>query len=516
MIASLRGLLVAGVLALVLAVALVVDVAHTTAPVSHALAPGFDPDRIGALRWPDMQVQNVDGRWLVCSGDAPMCMGWTADPAALDAIRAALRGATWHRRAPASAAGKVTRTLVVGLGGTSLSFGLGAPVEGTDQRWLVERGDALLVDGWVARTLFPDLGTLIDRDVFPGVVGASEIDIGGVVITEGCRVAGMWVDPARCDQVEQALAAVKVDTILPHAAAVDAGGETVRYRTRAGGKHGAAKGRDAACTGSRIAIIGDAGSACVDAAAWQAAFTAAKPLAGPPEAIVDRRPLPIAPAKLDLPGGAHLDVTAMQLDGKDADRDQVAQLLAALAAPAEVVPLRFDKPTATFVATDRAGTTVKLDVFGDIVARRGESVALRPSREALATITRPASALLDPTRWVEDPLAVTELAIDGTTYKRGGVVGEWTSQPAGTVDPVALEALATALSHVRAPAITTVGPMVHRVVVQLAPPVGTPQTHVLEVDAHCAARLDGAAVQLDPGICAALEKIRNRTGAGAH
>jgi hypothetical protein len=509
-IASLRGLVALAAAALVLAVVLVIDLVHAPAPVNHALVPGFDAERVASLRWPDVQVRRSGEAWSVCTDPAPSCQGWAADAGAVDSVVSALRGARWHRRAGSSAAGSVTRTLAV----DKLEIGLGAAVEGTDQRWLVIHKAALLVDGWVARALFPDKGALIDRDVLPGIVGASRIEIGKVTIEAPCRVGGLWVDPARCDAVEQALAAVKVDTILPSAPPTDPGALTVRFRTRSGAEHAATEARTP-CSSTRVALVTGSGSACVDAATWHAAFVAAAPLSGPPAAIIDRRPLPIVPVKLALPGGT-LDVTAMRLDDKDADRDQVTALVAALSAPAEVAPLPAGKPSATFVATDKAGTSVTLDLVGEVLVRRGEPVALRPSREVLATITRPASALYDPTKWVEDPLVVAELVIDGVTYRRGAVVGEWTREPAGSVDPVAIEALATALSRVRAPQASAVGPIAHHVTVKLAPPVGAAATHALEIDSRCAARLDGAPVQLDPGICAALAKIRNRSAAAPH
>jgi hypothetical protein len=519
-IASLRGLVVLAAVALVLAVVLVVDVVHTLAPVDRALVPGFSADRVMYLQWREVQVRRDGTGWMLCkdaaTGDLSVmaCRGWRAEPGAVDALLSALRGARWHRRGEGNVAGAIGRKLVVGLGGPTIDIGLASPVEGTDQRWLVVNKASLLVDGWVARALFPDTEALIDRDVLPGVDAASRIEIGHMHLAIPCRLSGLWVEPVRCDAVVQALAALKVATIVAQPVAPDFE-HTVAITTRGGREHHAAVSHDAVCSTGQIAIVADAGTACVSDAAWEAAFAAADAFVGPPQAIVDRRPLPIAPTKVTTPGGT-LDLTAMRLDDKDADRDAVTALVAALSAPAEVAPLPAGKPTATFVATDRGGTSVTIDVTGDVLVRRGEPVALKPSHEALATITRPASALLDPTRWVEDPLVVSELVVDGATYRRGAVVGEWTREPAGTVDPVTIEALATALAHVRAPASPSVGQVSHHVIVKLAPPVGTPATHTLDIGAHCAARLDGQPVQLDPGICAALEKIRNRSSAAPH
>lgn len=520
MIASLRGLLALAAVAVVLAVALVVDTLHTPVRVDRALVPGFDAERVMYLKWPDVQVRRDGPGWKMCTDAAAgdlsvmMCQGWRADSGAVDAVLAALRGARWQRRGDAHVAGASARNLVVGLGGPTIAIDLAAPVEGTDQRWLVVNGAGVLVDGWVARALFPEPRALFDHDVLPGVDAVSRIDIRHTHLALPCRLPALWVDPARCEAVVQALAALKVVEIVPKPVMPDLE-DAVSIQTRGGREHHAAASKDPACGSAGIAIATDAGSACVSAALWMRVFTTAEPLAGPPQPIIDRRPLPITPVKLAIPGGT-LDLPAMRLDDKDADRDAVTALVAALSAPAEVAPLPAAKPTATLVATDRAGTTVTLDLTGDVLVRRGEPVALRPSREALATITRPASALLDPTRWVEDPLAVAALVIDGVTYKRGAVVGEWTREPAGTVDAVAIEALATALSHVRAPAAPAVGQLSHHVEVELAPPVGAASRHALDIDARCAARLDGQPVQLDPGTCAALEKIRNRSPMGSH
>src|SRR6187455_3799562 len=99
----------------------------------------------------------VDQQWAVCAERLPGCQGWTADSAAVDSVISALRGAHWHRRAHASVAGAVTRTLDL----DGVAIGLGATVEGSDQRWLVVNKVAVLVDGWVARALFPGKDALI-------------------------------------------------------------------------------------------------------------------------------------------------------------------------------------------------------------------------------------------------------------------------------------------------------------------------------------------------------------------
>jgi hypothetical protein len=513
-IASRLGLVAFAVVALGLAVVLGIDIVHAPARVDRALVPGFDAERVMYMRWPDAQVRRDVSGWLYCNDTAAgersamTCHGWRADAGAVDAALAALRGARWHRRGDARSGGAVATRLVAGLDGATITIGLAAPVEGADQRWLVVGTNALLVDGWVARALFPGRDALIDRDVLPGVENASRIDIGHVHLAIPCRVGEVWVEVARCDAVVQALAGLKVEAIASRAVTPDLTA-AISVITRAGREHHVALGHDPACGAGRVAIAGNDGDACVSETAWKAAFAAAEPLAGPPDAIVDRRPLPITPVKLVL-GNSTLDLVTMRLDGKETDRDAVTALVAALSAPAEeVTRVPAGALTATLTATDRAGISVTLEVVGNVVARSGEPVALRPSREALATMARPAAALLDPTRWVEDPLAVAELVVDGVTYRRGAVVGEWTREPRGQVKAAAVDAAALALSHLRAPAVDgKVGPAVHHVSVKLVPPVGMPQTHQLDVDRHCAANLDGMPVQLEPATCAAIGAIR--------
>jgi hypothetical protein len=114
---------------------------------------------------------------------------------------------------------------------------------------------------------------------------------------------------------------------------------------------------------------------------------------------------------------------------------------------------------------------------------------------------------LDPTRWSEDRFAVTEITVDGVTYARGAVVGEWTRTPAGAVAPDKLEALAAALATVRAPLATETEKPRHEVTVKLAPPVGEPTTHVLEVGTGCLGTVDGQRVRFEPALCAAIRAV---------
>ena len=101
-------------------------------------------------------------------------------------------------------------------------------------------------------------------------------------------------------------------------------------------------------------------------------------------------------------------------------------------------------------------------------------------------------------------------------YDRGAVLGEWSRTPAGPVakpfgraQVPAVEALATAVAQVRAPAAALppgFRPQ-HRITVTFAPPVGEPSEHVLELGppraTGCMARIDGAGATAPLVLCTA-------------
>ncbi|HEY1556385.1 MAG TPA: hypothetical protein VGF94_16235 [Kofleriaceae bacterium] len=488
MIASRAGLAVLAAIAVALAVAIAVA-PGAPPPVDHALVPGFDARFVLELRWTRGGTLET---WLARSRD-----GWIgvdpkgrADDATVSAALAALRGARWHREAPASVAGTPRAALTVNEGGVKLA--IGDAIEGVDQSWLVTRGEAFLVDGWVARALDPGRLALYDRFPFAGAARARSIRIGEVELASG-RAGQVLVDAARVRALVDALARLEYTGAPADSHAQPA------MSIALDGERAVAIGR---CAHAGVYVRAPIGDGCVPLDGWHEVFAEAEALRGPPAGIVERRPLPVAPVHVTLPGGGALDLVARpRLDGRDADPDRTAELLAALAQPAEAaVAVPAAKAAATLVAD---GTT--LDLYaGNLVARRGEPVALRVAPAAWAVLARPALAYADPQRWAEDATAITSIAIDGKTYRRGEVVGEWP----GARDPAVLEALAGALAVVRAPAGPPPAAIEHRLEVAFAPPAGAPSTHRLELGRAspqgCAATADGKPVALPPALCLAV------------
>jgi hypothetical protein len=165
------------------------------------------------------------------------------------------------------------------------------------------------------------------------------------------------------------------------------------------------------------------------------------------------------------------------------------------------------KPAATITAVDRAGTEVVLELFERAIARRGEAIAIEIAADAWKIITRPSTALRDPIRWREDATNLSAITLDNVTYKRGAVLGEWTREPAGKLDPMLVDALVETLATVRAPAGSAPKAIAHRLRVTITPPAGAPITHAIELAAPthdgCAARLDGKPVLLPLPLCTA-------------
>jgi hypothetical protein len=364
--------------------------------------------------------------------------------------------------------------------------------------WILRDDKALLVDGWVARALVPEPLALHVRAPLAAAPRANELRSDDVRIAGRPRRArGALVDAELAHAIERAMAELQLVALGPQTgpapeSAAGADAQTVRVV--------------GACGDHRLAVRSEVtGEGCVERAAWEAIAAAAAPLRGPPDAWIERRPLPSLPQQLVLADGGRLDLAKRpQLDGKDADPDRVAELAAALATRAEPAPLPAGKPTGSLTAGD-----VALDLYEHVLARRGEPIALRPTAEAWAAITRPSSSYRDPTRWLEEPTTISSITIDGVTYKRGAVLGEWP----GAADPTLVEALATAIATVRAPAAAP-APYEHHIDFIVTPPAGAPVSHHLDVGRltpqGCAGRADGQPVTLPLAICTAVGALRGR------
>jgi hypothetical protein len=491
MIASRAGLVVLAALAVVLAV--FATCGHRAAAVDHTVFPGFDAAKVRELTWarpgqPPVAAEGIPGDWKVAQPPG------RADAATISDFFAAMRGARWHREADPSMAGPARVHVALG-GDTAYEFDLGNQVEGTDQVWLVTVGKALLVDGWVARALAPDVLALRERHPLGDAASSERVMVDGLVLAgHPRRLDRLWLEPSVVHDLEDAMTQLELVALEPSSNVV---AQPDRMHAATTDLDVTAAG---ACTGDRVFVHATIGDGCVERTRWRAIAERAAPLLGPPEKIVDRHPLPIDATKLVLPGGATIDRTRRpQLDGKDADPDRVAELVAALRAPAEVAPLPAGAPAGSIVAGE-----MTIDLYDHVLARRGEPVALRPTPEAWKVIARPASAYRDPTRWREEPTTISALTIDGTTYARGAVIGEWKDAK----DASLLEALATAVATVVAAEGPAPARVEHRVDVQVTPPVGSPVTHHLEVgpigQGGCAGRADGQAVVLTLELCTAV------------
>jgi hypothetical protein len=522
MIATWRGLAIAAAIAVVLAVIVAIDAAlGEPGAVDRALIAGFDPARVTELIWeragqPAIRAMRTGERWeLRAPGAIP------ADAGAIGDVLATLRGARWHRR---GAAAPPHATLTVVAGGERHVLGIAAPIAGTEQSWIVADGRGTIVDSWVVRALDRDRLSLQIRQPLAEVAAARSIAItgapvGGDLLLEGVprrlvRPTALWLAPEAAHALDRALRDLTIVRIPDVPVAGPAAGPALSIA--ATGEHGSVTvAIGAGCPGApdRIAVTGTDGDGCVERAAVEAVTAAVAALHQPPAAIADRRPVPFEPAHLVLPDGAALDTSPPRVGDATADATRVAELLAALAAPAEVVPLPAAPPTAHLSVTDRAGAALTLDLFGDrVVARHGEPIALRPAPGAWALLVRPSRELRELTLWVEEPTTVTALVIDGIRYQRGQVIGAWTRQPAGPADAAALERMAARLAAPHALGFADGAfAVAHRVAIEVTPPVGAPSRHALELGAPraagCPVRAGGDVVLLPAAVCTAVAAL---------
>jgi hypothetical protein len=496
MIATTRGLAVLAAIAVAL---LVLSFARSrpSGPIDRSVLPGFDAAKAGQLEF----TRNGHTVTIVRDGDQ---WRWSsppgvADPATIDAVVTALRGGHWHRRARIEQAGP--RRAAVTVDGTTLSIHNELP--GTGQTWIVRGDDALLVDSWIASALMPEPLMLRTRhplacaSTVTAALPNSKVRIAAGRLIEPRE---LWLDERWLQLLADACSRVEL-------VAFDG------KRDSRVGVHVAARGavrEVGSCGRDRVLVDTDSGEGCIEAAALRAVADVLR------DPQPDPRPLPIDPAKLTLQDGSILDVTAKRLAaldaGKrvadvDADPERVRELISALMTRGTVKPRPSARPTATITAVDRAGTEVVLEVFDRAIARHGEPVAIEIAADAWKIITRPSAALKDPVRWREDAANLTALTLDNITYKRGAVLGEWTREPAGKLDPTLVDALVESLATLRAPTAPPPAAVAHRLRITITPPAGAPITHAIELAAPthdgCAARVDNAPVLLPLPLCTA-------------
>ncbi len=514
MIASLRGLAILAAIAVILAVVARAG-APATVTLDHTLVGSFDLSRVTSIRFrhegqPDVQIaRKPDGRTWENADHTPV------DPATIDALFTALRGARWQRQEVARVAWPYRGDLRLESDRGALVLAQGRTLDETGQTWIhIGASDrVLLVDSWVAHALFPAPLELRIRHPFAGAAAATKITSKPIELVGTRLIAprGLWVDPSVVGQLTSALAALELVAVpaeVPPAAVRELSYDGPQANTLA---------LVGSCPDHQVLLRATTGPGCYDDAAWHAVDLVLTALDAASDELSDRRPLPIAPASLTFGTGPTLMLgSPPRLGDTDADPSRIAELLTALTTAGELVPRPPGAPTSSLTARDAAGTEVILDVFAPakLVARRGEAIAIRPRPESWAILMRPASALRDPIRWREDATTIRSITVGQATYTRGAVLGEWTRTPAGSAAPdgALVDALASALATVRAPdAPDDRQPTPLAVEVTFAPPAGTPTTHELRLGAPtaggCAAVIDGVRVRAEPALCIAAHAL---------
>ncbi|MBA3454964.1 MAG: hypothetical protein H0T42_17880, partial [Deltaproteobacteria bacterium] len=512
-------------------VLLVLDLRGGPPTTDRSLARGLDMGTVTALRWvrpgaPELQLVREGERWLWVTPVEAF-----ADRSAVDNVLATLRAARWHRREPASAAGPTHAVLTISTasptsGGKPPEYAdlprrtlaIGAPLPGTEQAWIVDGDQALLVDAWVARALDPDPVTLMIRRPLDAVAQAAWIEItddAGVLRLEGSprRLAKPYVAlirPELVAQLHDALAALEI-------VALPAGGEPPPVAPQRIATPAGTIAIGGACGGSRILLSSPGATGCVNAEAYPPVLEALRRLRGSGRDVIDPRPAPLDAASITLGDGAVLDVTKLRIGEHAADPVRVTELLAVLAAPAQLADVVEQKPsprtakvTATLAITDRNGATIALELLpGMVVRRSGEELGMIATPGAVAVLERTGRAYRDLTPWIEDALAVRAIRIDDKPdFVRGAVVGEWTSAE----HSAALETLANQLAAPRpiAPGPPTFA-TVHRVVIVISPPAGQVVERALEVGrktaAGCPVRAASLSLLLSAAVCDAITQI---------
>lgn len=519
MIASRLGLAIASAIAVVLALIVVLAPGRDDRPIDRALLPGIAVDDITELAWTSPSAPRTTIR-----RDPTSPTGWswvdppgTADARTIGDVLAAVRGARWHRRVPvADAGGPWTTVLAItrgeGRGKERVEIAIGGSRSDAEQAWIAIGPHAYLVDAWVARALAPDRLELrirrpladataaIERWTYASSDPPREVSIDGVP-RRLVSPAPLVLAPEVVAALERAQDELEVTRLPSGPVAAERGLRITMlpsktYVVEAG-----------PCPGdpTKIAIDGTHGLGCVDRPAWDALEIAVDALARPPAEIVERRPVPFEPVTIVLADGTTLDLAKRpRIGDRDADPTRVAELLAVLAAPARPVPSDA-RVTGQITVTGRHGASIVLELLaGGLLRRRGEPVALEAGAGAWAILTRPASALRDPTLWTEEPTTIRSITIDGTTFTRGAVLGEWTRTGPGRDAPEAVDTLARALAAPRGQSGPPTRPR-HTITVEVAPPGRAPQTHTLQIGGRvatgCAAIVEDKPVVIAAEIC---------------
>lgn len=514
MIASRRGLAVLLALAVALGVMLVRELGRERLPPEdRALVPGLDPSFITAMTWdrsplPAVTVIGRGTEWSWASG----AMTAHADPHTVRDVLAALRGGRWQRTAKVAAAGKLRAQLTVTVGTNRRVIGIGEALPGTEQTWLAVGERALLVDSWLARALDPDPLALLDRKPIPETPHPQSITF--YAGPEAVRIEGtprrqlvpriLLVRAALFADFIRALEAIEIVRL---SRAPKSGEDDIVVFMTPALRIGATCPDDP----SLAWVSSDLGAGCIARATYDAIATTAHAIAGPAEIAAEPRPFPGELAEVMLPDGLALTLARTpEIEGTRADPAAVAELLAVLAAPAEIVPVPSTaRARGRITVTSRAGTSVAIQLLGNgLVRREGEPIALRLSPAAYERIARPGKAYADASVWNEEPTLVSSIRINTTTYTRGAVIGEWTRDPAGTFDPARVEAVVAALAAPRRSPDVAAMDYTYRISFTVTPPVGAPVIHELGVaSSRCLASSAASTMKFPRAVCDALAAL---------
>lgn len=572
-IAGWRGLIVLLAIATGLAIAVVVGRSSKRVPEDRAVFFSFDPIGVAALQWnrpasPEFAiVRGGDGAWRFLPPRRNRI-----DQRSVETVLATLRGARWHRRAARARAGVLRAALTVEMS-TQRTYvvGFGEAIAGADQTWITIDNQAYLVDGWVARSLDIEPLALCVRQPFESIFsGEASIQIvrNGQTLDirpRPWRDARGWLAPSAIEPVLAALANLRVvrlaerrgestpkGSITPASPGCGAlpsrecGGGSIHLRTPAqpglsislircshqtdcgSGERIAAVGMGGACAGAPqlIELISAEAEGCVEATAWEAVIAALEALDRPADDVLDHRPIGDTPIAIKLPDGViHLDKRPrLEIEGAvyAADPARVAELIAALAAPADVIAAPVGPPSASIEVILATGATATLSRYGSLrLVRSSESIGLRSV--SVPMIFRPIRSYIDPTRWTEDVTSVRTLTVKNTRsgdsfrYVRGPVIGEWLREghASAAATNAVVEAVAQAVASVRAPTaeIPSGWTPMQSVTVEFASPVGHPTMHRLDLDrpsqGGCLARIDGVASVAPPALCIAVAAVRD-------
>jgi hypothetical protein len=392
------------------------------------------------------------------------------------------------------------------------TFGIGQPLEGTEQQWLVSGDDALLVDRWVARALDPDPLALRVRHPVENAQaswslellrGELRIQVDDETMTAPVRVLPRRELLAALYRAIEALEIVRLSRPPPDGDLTLAVFDTVALRVAP------------QCPEDPTLawLSSDAGNGCITRSAYDELMRTATAFEAPAAQLAEPRLVPFDVEAVVLADGAKLELARRpEINGGPADTEAVSELLAALATPAQVIDSPGGAVKAQVTVTRKGGSVVVLELLGaGRVRRAGEPVVLQLAPAAYTALNRRAADLADRAVWIEEATTITELVIDGVAYGRGAVLGEWTRTPPGPVDGARVEAVVTALAEVRGAPEVGMATKQHEVAIVVTPPAGAPVRHELVVGAAqrggCPARAGQVTVILTAPVCAEIAAL---------